>query len=57
MSKKRDEILIGDWVSVTKVGIKGVYQVLDIKDEIYYLEQPDGGYTHKMKATIGELIK
>ena len=48
---------IGDWVRVKKIGVDGMYQIIEINDEIFELEQRDGSYTHKMKATIEELIK
>ena len=54
---KPKKIQIGDWVRVRKVGVDGMYQVIEIKDQVFELEQKDGSYTHKVKATIEELIK
>ena len=53
----KPKIKIGDWVKVKKIGIDGMYQVVDIKDQVIELEQKDGSYVHKVKATIEELIK
>jgi len=53
----KPKIRIGDWVRVRKIGVDGMYQVVEIKDQIFELEQKDGSYTHKVKATIEELIK
>lgn len=57
MKLPKPKIRIGDWVRVRKIGVDGMYQVVEIKDQIFELEQKDGSYTHKVKATIEELIK
>ena len=54
---KPKKIKIGDWVRVRKIGVDGMYQVVEIKDQVFELEQKDGSYVHKVKATIEELIK
>ena len=53
----KPKIRIGDWVKVRKIGVDGMYQVKAEINGIFELEQKDGSYTHKMKATIEELIK
>ena len=57
MKLPKPRIKIGDWVRVRKVGVDGMYQVVEIKDQVIELEQKDGSYVHKVKATIEELIK
>ena len=57
MKLPKPKIKIGDWVRVRKIGVDGMYQVIEIKDQVFELEQKDGSYTHKVKATIEELIK
>ena len=57
MKLPKPKIKIGDWVRVRKIGVDGMYQVIEIKDQVIELEQKDGSYTHKVKATIEELIK
>ena len=55
---KPKRIQIGDWVRVRKVGINGVYQVMDWnEDGTLIVEQDDRGYKHRMKVTIEEVIK
>ena len=53
----KHKIIIGDWVRVRKIGVDGMYQVMEINGEDVELEQRDGSYKHKIKATIEELIK
>ena len=53
----KPRIKIGDWVRVRKIGVDGMYQVISETDGIFELEQKDGSYVHKVKATIEELIK
>ena len=53
----KPRIKIGDWVRVRKIGVDGMYQVISEINGIFELEQRDGSYTHKVKATIEELIK
>ena len=57
MKLPKPKIRIGDWVRVRKIGVDGMYQVKAESNGIFELEQKDGSYTHKMKATIEELIK
>ena len=55
---KPKRIRIGDWVRVRKVGVDGVYQVMEWnEDGTGVVEQNDGGYKHRIKTTIEELIK
>ena len=55
---KPKKIKIGDWVRVRKVGITGVYQVVGWnEDGTVIVEQDEGGYKHRIKATIEELTK
>ena len=51
-------IKIGDWGSVRKVGVDGMYQVM-VWDEHgrVVIEQNDGGYKHRIKVQLEELIK
>ena len=53
----KPRIKIGDWVRVRKIGVDGMYQIVGETNGVFELEQKDGSYTHKMKATIEELIK
>ena len=57
MKLPKPKIRIGDWVRVRKIGVDGMYQVIEIKDQVFDLEQKDGRYTHIVMATIEELIK
>ena len=55
---KPKKIKIGDWVRIRKIGINGVYQVMDWnEDGTLVVEQDEGGYKHKMKVNIEEVIK
>ena len=55
---KPKRIKIGDWVRVRKVGINGVYQVVGWnEDGTVIVEQDEGGYKHRIKTTIEELMK
>ena len=55
---KPKSIEIGDWVTIRKVGINGVYQVVGWnEDGTLVVEQNDGGYKHKMKVNIEDIIK
>ena len=57
MPKPR-RIRIGDWVRVRKVGIDGVYQVKEWDEHgRVVIEQNDGGYKHRIKVQLEELIK
>lgn len=57
MKLPKPRIKIGDWVRVRKIGVDGMYQIVGEINGIFELEQRDGSYTHKVKATIEELIK
>ena len=57
MKLPKPRIKIGDWVRVRKIGVDGMYQIVGETNGVFELEQKDGSYTHKMKATIEELIK
>ena len=61
---------VSDWVKVTKVGIHGAYQIIEILEEhvyrnekepvaeiIYVCEQNDDGYKHRVRVGAEELIK
>lgn len=53
---KDKRIKIGDWVRVRKVGINGVYQVVNYnEDGTLVVEQNDGGYRHRMKVNIEDV--
>ena len=55
---KPKKIQIGDWVRIRKIGINGVYQVMEWnEDGTLIVEQDDRGYKHRMKVTIEEVIK
>ena len=55
---KPKKIRIGDWVRIKKVGIDGVYQVKNYnEDGTLVVEQNDGGYKHKMKVNIEDIVK
>ena len=55
---KPKKIKIGDWVRIRKIGINGVYQVMDWnEDGTLVVEQDEGGYKHKMKVSIEEVMK
>ena len=55
---KPKKIQIGDWVRIRKIGINGVYQVMDWnEDGTLIVQQDDRGYKHRMKVTIEEVIK
>ena len=55
---KPKKIRIGDWVRVSKTGIDGMYQVIDWDEHgRVIIEQDDGGYKHRMKVNIEEVIK
>ena len=54
----KHKIRIGDWVRVRKIGVDGMYQIVEWnEDGTVVVEQKDGSYTHKIKVTIEELIK
>ena len=61
---------VSDWVRVTKVGIHGAYQIIEILEEhvyrnekepvaelVYVCEQDDDGYKHRVRVGAEELIR
>ena len=55
---KPKKIRIGDWVRVRKVGIDGMYQVKEWDEHgRVVFEQNGGGYKHRIKVQLEELIK
>ena len=55
---KPKKIKIGDWVRIRKIGIEGMYRIIDWDDHgRLTVEQNEDGYKHKMKVTIEEVIK
>ena len=55
---KPKRIKIGDWVRVRKVGIEGVYQVIEYDEHgRVTVEQNEGGYKHRMKVNIEDIVK
>ena len=55
---KPKRIEIGDWVRVKKVGIEGVYQVMEYDEHgRVTVEQNEGGYKHRMKVNIEDIVK
>ena len=57
MPKPR-RIKIGDWVRIRKVGIGGMYQVMEWDEHgRLVVEQNEDGYKHRMKVSIEEVIK
>ena len=55
---KPKRIKIGDWVRVKKVGIEGVYQVMEYDEHgRVTVEQNEGGYKHRMKVNIEDIVK
>ena len=57
MPKPR-RIKIGDWVRIRKVGIEGMYRVMEWDEHgRLVVEQNEDGYKHRMKVSIEEVIK
>ena len=55
---KPKKIQIGDWVRIRKIGINGVYQVMNWnEDGTLIVEQDDRGYKHRIRVELEELIK
>ena len=48
---------VGDWVRITKVGIKGAYQIVKIELNEYTCVQNDRGYKHMVVVGSEELTK
>ena len=57
MPKPR-RIKIGDWVRIRKVGVDGMYRVMEWDEHgRLVVEQNEDGYKHRMKVSIEEVIK
>tara|TARA_A100001011_G_scaffold266420_1_gene275419 strand:- start:1381 stop:1554 length:174 start_codon:yes stop_codon:yes gene_type:complete len=55
---KPRKIRIGDWVRIRKVGISGMYRIIDWDEHgRLVVEQDEDGYKHRMKVNIEEVIK
>ena len=55
---KPKKIRIGDWVRIRKIGINGMYRIISYnEDGTLIVEQDEGGYKHKMKVSIEEVMK
>ena len=55
---KPRRIKIGDWVRIRKVGIEGMYRVMEWDEHgRLVVEQNEDGYKHRMKVSIEEVIK
>ena len=55
---KPKKIRIGDWVRIRKIGINGMYRIISYnEDGTLVVEQDEGGYKHKMKVSIEEVMK
>ena len=55
--KKTKKLTVGDWVKVTKVGIKGAYQIVKIEFDEHTCVQNEDGYKHMVVVGSEELIK
>ena len=51
------KLSVGDWVRITKVGIKGAYQIIKMDLDEIICEQDDRGYKHRIRVELEELIK
>ena len=51
------KLSVGDWVRITKVGIKGAYQIIKMDLDEIICEQNDRGYKHRIRVELEELIK
>ena len=55
---KPRKIRIGDWVRIRKVGISGMYRIIDWDEHgRLVVEQDEDGYKHRMKVKIEDVIK
>ena len=55
---KPRKIRIGDWVRISKVGISGMYRIIDWDEHgRLVVEQDEDGYKHRMKVNVEEVIK
>ena len=55
--KKTKKLTVGDWVRITKVGIKGAYQIVKIELDEYTCVQNEDGYKHMVVVGSEELTK
>ena len=55
--KKTKKLTVGDWVRITKVGIKGAYQIVKIELDEYTCVQNEDGYKHMVVVGLEELTK
>ena len=54
---KPRKIRIGDWVRIRKVGISGMYRIIDWDEHgRLVVEQDEDGYKHRMKVNVEEVI-
>ena len=51
------KLSVGDWVRITKVGIRGAYQIIKMDLDEIICEQNDRGYKHRIRVELEELIK
>ena len=54
---KKKKLIVGDWVRITKVGIKGAYQIVKVELNEYTCVQNEDGYKHMVVVESEELIK
>ena len=55
---KPKRIKIGDWVRIRKVGITGMYRIMEWDEHgRLVVEQNEDGYKHRMKVSIEEVWK
>jgi hypothetical protein len=54
---KDNEIKIGDWVSVKKVGMNGLFIVESIGGSKYTVTQKEGTWTCRLTLKINEIEK
>ena len=55
--KKTKKLTVGDWVRITKVGIRGAYQIVKIELDEHTCVQNEDGYKHMVVVENKELIK
>tara|TARA_B100000131_G_C17898033_1_gene525195 strand:- start:381 stop:548 length:168 start_codon:yes stop_codon:yes gene_type:complete len=54
---KEKEIKVGDWVTVKKIGLAGVYEVESIDGDNYVVIQKEGTWTNRLKLKKSEISK
>ena len=55
---KPKRVRIGDWVRIRKVGIKGMYRIIEWDEHgRLVVEQNEDGYKHRMKVNIEDIVK